>query len=70
MDGGEYGRGEEVGADGAHVEVHEGRGEAGLAEEGGGLLLALDLEAVQAGEQVGLALVEPGEMVVIEWLMS
>lgn len=59
VDGREDGRGEEVGADGAHVEVHQGGGQACLPEEGRGLLLALDLEPVQTGEEVGLALVEP-----------
>ena len=58
MDGGEDGRGEELGADGAHVEVHQGRGQRGAAEERRRLLLLLDLDAVQGGEQIRLALVK------------
>ena len=58
VDGGEDGRGEELGADGAHVEVHQGRGQRGAAEERRRLLLLLDLDAVQGREQIRLALVK------------
>ena len=58
VDGGEDRRGEELGAHGAHVEVHQGRGQRGAAEERRRLLLLLDLDAVQSGEQIRLALVK------------
>ena len=58
MDGGEDRRREELGAHGAHVEVHQGRGQRGAAEERRRLLLFLDLDAVQGGEQIRLALVK------------
>ena len=48
-------------AHGAHVEVHEGRGECSAPEERRGLLFPLHLDAVQSGEQIGLALIEPAE---------
>ena len=58
VDGGEDRRREELGAHGAHVEVHQGRGQRGAAEERRRLLLFLDLDAVQSGEQIRLALVK------------
>ena len=58
VNSGEDRRREELGAHGAHVEVHQGRGQRGAAEERRRLLLLLDLDAVQSGEQIRLALVK------------
>ena len=54
---------EEARADRLHVEVQQGGGEGGAAEQGRLVLLRLDLQVVQSLQEFGFLLLEPEERV-------
>ena len=59
MDGWEKSSVEEVLADRLHVEVHQGGGQAGGAEQGARLIFSLNLQLSQHCQEVSFFLIKP-----------